>query len=456
MRNLHNWSYVSELLRDFRDGAPIERLVAKSRKFLEEGESVEAFFDIVAAVAGIAPQFKEIYDVTFKSQALKAEWARFIYMESYTDPTGRVLKDFKYVDLQNGAVESVKTGDRLTPPARQTWVPVTQMALQHRMHLKKLLNNPPQEEEVPKKWVRPPVTPAGDAKLTKMLEESFKLGKYFESVKGHAKLRSGILCSVDGTFRTNERDWMRLDDCLAQAQNFIDDYLQSTTMEEPVPDPSSSKRKVGSPPDLAAPYSAQNACHTGAIWDEFLQKNKEEFVLRNLKHDDTMDAMSSLSLKNLTERSESKTMNVTQKATALMNNLKTIGSDLLRLQRGRATLHSAKRVIFSVMPIKWGFLTRLTGKAKKIENHPLTDLGLALALHGAASFAVSDVQKREKYLKYTEEMLAAAGVNASMKMLPIEDMLDKVFEGVNNSEAMSKLKEMVKDTGEKLPTNSAE
>lgn len=449
MRNLHNWSYVSELLRDFRDGAPIERLVAKSRKFLEEGESVEAFFDIVAAVAGIAPKFKEIYDVTFKSQLVKAEWARFLYMESYTDPTGRVLKDFKYVDLQNGGLLSVKTGDRLTPPARQTWVPVTQMALQHRMHLKKLLNNPPQEEEVPKKWVRPPVTPAGDAKLTEMLEESFKLGRYFESVKGHAKLRIGTLRAEGDVFYTIERGWLYLPDCLAQAQNFIDDYLQSTTMEEPVPDPLSSKQN-------AAVETMAKGYGGGAIWDEFLQKNKEEFVLRNLKHDDTMDAMSSLSLKNLTERSESKTMNVTQKATALMNNLKTIGSDLLRLQRGRATLHSAKRVIFSVMPIKWGFLTRLTGKAKKIENHPLTDLGLALALHGATSFAVSDVQKREKYLKYTEEMLAAAGVNASMKMLPIEDMLDKVFEGVNNSEAMSKLKEMVKDTGEKLPTNSAE
>lgn len=435
MRNLHNWSYVSELLRDFRDGAPIERLVAKSRKFLDEGESVEAFFDIVAAVAGIAPKFKEIYDVTFKSQALKAEWARFIYMESYTDPTGRVLQDFKYVDLQNGAVESVKTGDRLTPPARQTWVPVTQMALQHHMHLKKLMNNPPQKEEVPKKWTRPPVTPAGDEKLTKMLEESFKLGKYFRSEGGVAKLRSGTLRATDGMFHTDERGWMPLGSCLTQAQNFIDDCLQSTTMGEPVPDPLRDERERDS------------------AFETLLTKNKKDFVL---KHDDTMNALSSVSLKNLTEKSETKTMNVTQKATALMNNLKTIGSDLLRLQRGRATLHSAKRVIFSVMPIKWGFLTRLTGKAKKIENHPLTDLGLALALHGAASFAVSDVQKREKYLKYTEEMLAAAGVNASMKMLPIEDMLDKVFEGVNNSEAMSKLKEMVKDTGENLPSNSAE
>ena len=141
------------------------------------------------------------------------------------------------------------------------------------------------------------------------------------------------------------------------------------------------------------------------------------------------------------------TMNLTQKASAFFGNLKSVGLDLLRVQRGRATLHSAKRVIFAALPIKWGFLARLTGKAKKVENHPLTDLGLALALHGATNFAISDPVKREKYLKYTEEMLVAAGYSVSLKMLPVEDMLDKIFAGVNESEAMSKLKELVKDSG---------
>ena len=141
-------------------------------------------------------------------------------------------------------------------------------------------------------------------------------------------------------------------------------------------------------------------------------------------------------------------MNLTQKASAFFGNLKSVGLDLLRVQRGRATLHSAKRVIFAALPIKWGFLARLTGKAKKVENHPLTDLGLALALHGATNFAISDPAKREKYLKYTEEMLVAAGYSVSLKMLPVEDMLDKIFDGVNESEAMSKLKELVKDSGE--------
>lgn len=147
------------------------------------------------------------------------------------------------------------------------------------------------------------------------------------------------------------------------------------------------------------------------------------------------------------------TVNLTQKASAFFGNLKSVGLDLLRVQRGRATLHSAKRVIFAALPIKWGFLARLTGKAKKVENHPLTDLGLALALHGATNFAISDPAKREKYLKYTEEMLVAAGYSVSLKMLPVEDMLDKIFAGVNESEAMSKLKELVKDSGEQVSDN---
>ena len=145
---------------------------------------------------------------------------------------------------------------------------------------------------------------------------------------------------------------------------------------------------------------------------------------------------------------ETTDMNMTQKASAFFGNLKAIGADLLRVQRGRATLHSAKRVIFSALPFKWGFLARLTGKAKKVENHPFTDLALAFALHGATSFAITDAAKREKYLKYTEEMLVAAGYSASLKMLPIEDMLDKVFAGVSESEAMTKLKEMVKELPE--------
>lgn len=74
------------------------------------------------------------------------------------------------------------------------------------------------------------------------------------------------------------------------------------------------------------------------------------------------------------------------------------------------------------------------------QGHPLTDLGLALALHGATNFAISDPVKRE--------MLVAAGYSVSLKMLPVEDMLDKIFAGVGESEAMSKLKELVKDSGE--------
>lgn len=406
MRNLHNWGYIAEVLRDFRDGASFERMQAKMRKFLDEGESVEALFQIIAAAAGIAPQFPEIQDVTFKSQSMKADWVAFLFREGYADPAGRVLKDFNYIDMEVGDLNRAKIGERLSAPARQLWIPTTALSVQHLLHLRKKLAR---------------YTGLGDqyedVMLTEKLRTSFKLGKYFHVENKRVELNSEVTCTENGMFKT-DTGWAIIEDCTLQGQMFVNDFVSSSTLEQP-------RTKFG-------PF--EKAASAGTLHEYVIAQSAVKNQLF----------------------SESKTMNLSQKTAALMTNLKTVGTDLLRLQRGRATLHSAKRVIFSVMPIKWGFLNRLTGKAKKIENHPLTDLGLALVLHGATNFAISDVAKREKYLKYTEEMLAAAGVNASLKMVPIEDMLDKIFEGVGNSEAVSKLKDMVKDTGDSIATKTSE
>jgi hypothetical protein len=404
---------------------------AKMRKFLDEGESLEALFPIIAAAAGIAPQFPEIQDVTFKSQNMKADWTAFLYKEGYADPAGRVLKDFNYIDLEVGDLNRAKIGERLSAPARQLWIPTTALSVQHLLHLRKKLA---QHAE--------PCSTYEDVMLTEKLRTSFKLGKYFHVENKRVLLNSGTTCTENGMFKT-DTGWAVIEDCTLQGQVFVNDFVSSSTLEQP--------RKPALVPELGMGFGPSEL----SLYMEFLRGK----TLHDWTHDDNRDAAMYAAAQTAMKNqlfSESKTMNLSQKTAALMTNLKTVGTDLLRLQRGRATLHSAKRVIFSVMPIKWGFLNRLTGKAKKIENHPLTDLGLALVLHGATNFAISDVAKREKYLKYTEEMLAAAGVNASLKMVPIEDMLDKIFEGVGSSEAVSKLKDMVKDTGESLPTKTSE
>lgn len=316
MKNLHNWALISEdaALLGAAENEDLPNVIHRLRKYREEDETIEACLPVFAAIIALSAAFPEILKVSFKSQAMKSEWALFCKTRGWSDLSGRVQKPMKIVSMESGNLVDVETNMRLDPPARQAWLP----------------------------WVGP-----------------------------------------------------------------ADDVLQAL-MHAYAKTPRETAKELGEQ------LHEQWANGVGSE----IKTNKEQ------------------------------TMNLTQKASAFFGNLKSVGLDLLRVQRGRATLHSAKRVIFAALPIKWGFLARLTGKAKKVENHPLTDLGLALALHGATNFAISDPVKREKYLKYTEEMLVAAGYSVSLKMLPVEDMLDKIFAGVGESEAMSKLKELVKDSGE--------
>ena len=316
MKNLHNWALISEdaALLGAAKNEDLPNVIHRLRKYREEGETIEACLPVFAAIIALSVTFPEILKVSFKSQAIKSEWATFCKKQNWCDLSGRMQKSMQAVSMENGRLYKVDANFRMDPPARQVWLPWTGRAVNVLHELTRAYAKTPRETA---------------KELGEQLHEQWA-------------------------------------------------------------------NDVGSE----------------------IKTHKEQ------------------------------TMNLTQKASAFFGNLKSVGLDLLRVQRGRATLHSAKRVIFAALPIKWGFLARLTGKAKKVENHPLTDLGLALALHGATNFAISDPVKREKYLKYTEEMLVAAGYNVSMKMLPVEDMLDKIFAGVNESEAMSKLKELVKDSGE--------
>lgn len=133
------------------------------------------------------------------------------------------------------------------------------------------------------------------------------------------------------------------------------------------------------------------------------------------------------------------------KTNQFVNTVKDIFGNVVRMQRGRAAVHATKRIIFSAFPIKWGVLARITGKAKSVENHPLTDVAVALLAHGAANALLDDPAKRAKYLKYTEEMVAASVANAGFKMVPVEELLDKVLKGAIDSEAMQKVKGILSD-----------
>lgn len=231
---------------------------------------------------------------------------------------------------------------------------------------------------------------------------------------------------------------------------------------------SPTHRVKGMAPELGMPYGGQNlersaaqafkvengaelhAKAAAAIRAEKLTKGygASEYTPEGLaksmmynKHDDSIDVLAF----NITNKQETTTMSRTSN---FIESVKGVFGNVLRMQRGRAAVHAAKRVIFAAFPIKWGILARLTGKAKKVEDHPLTDVAVALVFHGAANALLNDPQKRAKYLKFTEEMVAASVANAGLKMVPVEEMLDKVMNGALDSEAVGKLKAMLQDDEE--------
>lgn len=419
MKNLHNWALISEdaALLAAAKAEDLPNVIHRLRKYREAGETIEACMPAFAAIIALSVTFPEVLKVSFKSQKIKTEWALFCKMQGWSDLSGRIQKALTVVSMETGTLHEATRDSRMDPPARQTWLPWVGRADDVLQALMQAYAKTPREtEEKPRKWLRQSDT---DVVETYWLERQFSFGRALYVVDGRARLRPGTVQDMardtfefEGEIFNKSNTLYMADKALEEKNKSHDDHLDAAALLAP--------RKTAK--ELGEQLHEQWANGVGSeikkCWDESQRLHKEQ------------------------------TMNLTQKASAFFGNLKSVGLDLLRVQRGRATLHSAKRVIFAALPIKWGFLARLTGKAKKVENHPLTDLGLALALHGATNFAISDPVKREKYLKYTEEMLVAAGYSVSLKMLPVEDMLDKIFAGVNESEAMSKLKELVKDSGE--------
>lgn len=432
MKNLHNWALVSEdaALLAAAKTEDLPNIIHRLRKYREEGETIEACMPVFAAIIALSVTFPEILKVSFKSQAVKTEWALFCKMQGWSDLSGRMQKALKAVSMETGSLNEVTLYSRMDPPARQTWLPWVGNAdnvLQALMHA--YAKTPRETEKKPNRWLQ---QSQEDIVKTYWLGQQFSFGRAMYVVDGKARLRPGTVQDMaQDTFEFEGVSFNK-----SVSLYLADKAIRREAKNKPCRNPTHddhldaallAPRKVTCPEELAMGYGASEK--TAKELAELHEKRANDVGSRIKTH-------------------KEQTMNLTQKASAFFGNLKSVGLDLLRVQRGRATLHSAKRVIFAALPIKWGFLARLTGKAKKVENHPLTDLGLALALHGATNFAISDPVKREKYLKYTEEMLVAAGYSVSLKMLPVEDMLDKIFAGVGESEAMSKLKELVKDSGE--------
>ena len=79
MKNLHNWALISEdaALLGAAKNDELPNVIHRLRKYREEGETIEACLPMFAAIIALSVPFPEILKVSFKSQAIKSEWALF-------------------------------------------------------------------------------------------------------------------------------------------------------------------------------------------------------------------------------------------------------------------------------------------------------------------------------------------------------------------------------------------
>ena len=130
MKNLHNWALISEdaALLAAAKTEDLPNIIHRLRKYREEGETIEACMPVFAAIIALSVTFPEILKVSFKSQAVKTEWALFCKMQGWSDLSGRVQKPIKIVSMESGSLVDVETNKRLDPPARQAWLPWVRLA----------------------------------------------------------------------------------------------------------------------------------------------------------------------------------------------------------------------------------------------------------------------------------------------------------------------------------------
>lgn len=248
---------------------------------------------------------------------------------------------------------------------------------------------------------------------------------------------SGIMAAAMQSIRT--RALNEASARLEKPMKTLQELLKETSPVRGSP----THRVKGMAPELGMPYGAPKTAAELQMQELAKGYSTSEYMLEGLaKKIQYREGLRDALLHKLSDKQETTTMSRTSN---FIESVKGVFGNVLRMQRGRAAVHAAKRVIFAAFPIKWGILARLTGKAKKVEDHPLTDVAVALVFHGAANALLNDPQKRAKYLKFTEEMVAASVANAGLKMVPVEEMLDKVMNGALDSEAVGKLKAMLQD-----------
>ena len=102
-------------------------------------------------------------------------------------------------------------------------------------------------------------------------------------------------------------------------------------------------------------------------------------------------------------------------------------------QGGNAGLAALKSLTLKLLPIKWGFWARLTGKHKAVCNHPLTTLAVATGLNLVAQHALKEDNPT---LVATQALQDAAMADAIANYGELQNVVGKLLdpESVNAPE----------------------
>ena len=159
----------------------------------------------------------------------------------------------------------------------------------------------------------------------------------------------------------------------------------------------------------------------------------------NSSHDDVMDAAKYGSIAkawhnqynevaetrdqsdNFKHKVETMKIKTQQVAASLLKSIKFTATS----QGGNAGLTAIKSLTLKLLPIKWGFWARITGKHKAVCNHPLTTLAVAAGLNMLAQHTLKEDNPT---LVATQALQDAAMADALANVGELKDVVDTLLD----------------------------
>lgn len=184
-------------------------------------------------------------------------------------------------------------------------------------------------------------------------------------------------------------------------------------------------RKLEAPPELAAPYGASTALSTNSH-DDALQTAITARDAWRSKYQETVDAWNNQN--NTKDKAGTMKIKTQQMLSSVSKSLKFTATH----QGGNAGLTALKALTLKLLPIKWGFWARLTGKHKAVCNHPLTTLAVAAGINIVAQHTLKEDNRT---LIATQALQDAAMADAVANIGELRKVVETLLEPTSETQA---------------------